>query len=195
MIAALALIWLLPASAASLFAHSTLYRQVRALVRAAEAASAEKSGVARLLSEQRPTDIVFAFLLGSAALMLTWMLAAPPLTTMFADRAVRVKVSEGLAAMRPLQEQVEATWQQFRVLPYALDAAAGLVKRSGSVIDGVNFNPINGRFRLALGSTIAELADKTIILAPAVDPWQRLLWVCVPVGISPKHLPLECRAR
>jgi Protein of unknown function (DUF2628) len=190
---AVALIWLLPGVIASLCANSLLYGQVRRLVQRAEALTTEKTGVARLLSERRPTDIVYAVLLGSVVVMITWMLVAPPLAAMYADREVRVKVAEGLAAIRPLQRQVEESWHRFHAIPYSLDDAAWFVRRSGSVIDGVNFNPINGRFRLALGSTIAELADKTIFLAPAVDPWQRLFWVCVPVGISPKHLPLECR--
>jgi hypothetical protein len=190
---AVALIWLMPALVSALLANPLLYRQIKRIVQRAEGLTPEKTGVARLLSERRSTDIVYAVLLGGVALLLTWMLLAPPLTAMYADRAVRVKVAEGLAAVRPLQAQVEDNWHRFQSIPYTLDDAAWFVKRSGSVIDGVNFNPINGRFRLALGSTIAELADKTIFLAPAVDPWHRLFWVCVPVGISPKHLPLECR--
>jgi hypothetical protein len=190
---AVALIWLLPAVLASLLAEPLLYRQMKHLVQRAEALTPEKTGVARILSARRSTDLVYAILLGAAALMMVWMLLAPPLATMYADRTVREKVAEGLAAVRPLQRQVEESWHYFHAIPYTLHDAARFVKRSGSVVDGVNFNPINGRFRLALGSTIAELANKTIFLAPAVDPWQRLFWVCVPVGISPKHLPLECR--
>ena len=190
---AVALIWLMPALVSALLANSLLYRQVKRVVLRAEALTPEKTGVARLLSERRSTDPVYAVLLGGVAFIVTWMLLAPPLAAMYADRAVRAKVAEGLAAIRPLQRQVEDNWHYFNAIPYTLDDAAWFVKRSGSVIDGVNFNPINGRFRLALGSTIAELADKTIFLAPAVDPWHRLFWVCVPVGISPKHLPLECR--
>ena len=168
---------------------------MKRLVQETEARTKEKTGVARLLSQREPTDMAFAVLLGGAAMLTTWLLLAPPLGTMLADREVRAKVAEGLAAIRPLQEQVEDSWLRFHAIPYTLDDAARFVKRSGTVIDGVNFNPINGRFRLALGSTIAELADKTIFLAPAIDPWQRLLWVCVPVGISAKHLPLECRRK
>lgn len=190
---AVALIWLVPALVASLLANPLLYREVKRLVRRAERLTTHATGVARLLSAGRPTDLVYAVLLGGVVVMVTWMLLAPLLSAMYADRSVRVKVTEGLAAMRPLQRQVEESWHRFHAIPYTLDDAAWFVRRSGSVIDGVNFNPINGRFRLALGSTIAELAEKTIFLAPAVDPWQRLFWVCVPVGISPKHLPLECR--
>ena len=67
------------------------------------------------------------------------------------------------------------------------------MRTGGGVIDSVNFNPLSGRLRVALGSTIAELAGKNILLAPVVDPAQRLHWICIPVDIAPKYLPAQCR--
>ena len=75
----------------------------------------------------------------------------------------------------------------------ALDDAATLMQLGGLVVDNVSFSPINGRLRLALGSTIEELAGKTILLAPTVDRSQHMRWVCVPVDIPAKYLPQECR--
>ena len=125
--------------------------------------------------------------------MLAPHLVAPALYAMYQDRTIRTRVIESLAAVKPLQRQVEDNWVRFKALPHALDDAATLMPLGGLVVDNVSFSPINGRLRLALGSTIEELSGKTILLAPTVDPSQRMRWVCVPVDIPAKYLPQECR--
>ena len=69
------------------------------------------------------------------------------------------------------------------------------LRAGGGLIDSVNFNPLNGRLRVALGARIAELAGKNILLAPVVDPAQGLQWLCIPVDIAPQYLPWQCRRR
>ncbi len=186
------LIWLIPGAIAALFANSLLYHRVRRLVRRAETVCREKSAVARFLTGRSPTDFVLA---AASALIATIALSLvmPRIEAMYQDRAVRAQLAQSLAAIIPLQRQIEDSWQRASAMPLSLDQAAALARTGGNLIDSVSFNPINGRLRLALGPTIADLSGKNILLAPTVDPWQRLQWVCIPVDIASKYLPLQCR--
>lgn len=187
------LVWILPSVIAALFANSLVYSRVKRLVRRAQARAGDTSAMARSLAGRPPTTIAIAILFGGAAIMLAPRLAAPGLYAMYQDHTIRTQVIESLAAVQPLQRQVEDNWARFKAIPYTLDDAATLMQLGGLVVDNVSFSPINGRLRLALGSTIAELSGKTILLAPTVTPTQQMRWVCIPVDIPSKYLPQECR--
>ncbi len=186
------LVWLVPGAIAALLANSLLYRRVKRLVRRAELACREQSAVARFLTGRSPTDFVLA---ATSALIATVLLSLvmPRIEATYHDRAVRARLAQSLAAIKPLQRQIEESWRRASAMPLSLDHAAALARTGGNLIDSVNFNPSNGRLRLALGPTIADLSGKNILLAPTIDPWQRLHWVCIPVDIAPKYLPMQCR--
>ena len=187
------LVWILPGVIAALLANSLVYARVKRLVRQAGALGSEMSVVARSLAARRPTAIVIAILFVAVAIALAPRLIAPGLYAMYQDRTVRAQVIASLAAVRPLQRQIEQSWQRFNLIPHTLDDAAMLVGRDSLLLDNVSFSPITGRFRLALGPTIEELSGKAIFLAPALGPSRQMRWVCIPVDIPPKYLPQECR--
>ncbi|TMH01140.1 MAG: DUF2628 domain-containing protein [Betaproteobacteria bacterium] len=187
------LILILPNVIAALFANALVYSRVKTLMRRAQARAGDTSDMAHGLARRPPTTVAIAILFGGAAIMLAPRLVAPALYAMYQDRTIRTRVIESLAAVKPLQRQVEDNWIRFKAIPRALDDAATLMQLGGLVVDNVSFSPIDGRLRLALGSTIEELAGKTILLAPTVDRSQHMRWVCVPVDIPAKYLPQECR--
>jgi hypothetical protein len=47
--------------------------------------------------------------------------------------------------------------------------------------------------RLALDSSIPELSGRSILLAPAIDRWLQVRWICIPVDIPERYLPQECK--
>jgi hypothetical protein len=53
-------------------------------------------------------------------------------------------------------------------------------------------SPVSGRVRVDLGAYHPELDGKAILLAPAVDPEQRVRWICVPVDVPRRYLPPPC---
>ena len=109
------------------------------------------------------------------------------------EHEVRTQIAAGIESVRPLQEQVEASWDRFRAIPRRLDFGAVRVQAATAFFDEVRFRPANGRLRLGLGSAIPELWGRTIFLAPAVDGAQRIHWMCIPVDIPAQFLPAECR--
>jgi hypothetical protein len=193
LIAAAAALWLLPGVLAALFANSLLYRRVKRLLRRAQAHSTEMTAVARQLSTRRPTALLVALLVGGAVVALAPSFIAPRLYMIYHDRDIQGRVAASLAAVKPLQLQVEESLQRFHALPHALDRAVMIMQRSGTLIDSVSFNPLNGRLRLALASTEADSAGDALLLTPVLDAWGGLYWVCIPVHIAQKYLPKECR--
>jgi hypothetical protein len=187
-----ALVWLLPGLIAAPLANSLLYRRVRRLVDGATARGRETSKAARLLSACRPTDLVLA-----VACALTGTMAAsvlvPHVVALYENHTIRAQLAETLAAVKPLQREIEESWERSNAVPRTIDHAVTFVRIGGDLIDSVNFNPFSGRLRVALGSAIAKVAGKNILLAPVVDPSQQLRWICIPVDIAPKYLPLQCR--
>ena len=186
------LVWILPGVIAALLANSLVYARVKRLVRQ-EALISEMSVVARSLAARRSTAMVAAIIFVAGAIALAPPLIAPGLYAMYQDRTLREQVIASLAAVRPLQRQIEQSWERFNSIPHTLDDAALLVGRGSLLLDNVSFSPITGRLRLALGPTVRELSGKAIFLAPAVGPSRQMHWVCIPVDIPPKYLPQECR--
>jgi hypothetical protein len=192
---AAALVWLFPGVVAALLADSLLYARVKRLVQRARGAGPEITEVAKRLATAKPTSVWVAAILGVMSIAPIPTLIMPHLYALHQERTIRAHVAESLAAVKPMQNQVEETWDRFKVIPYTLDEAAAMMARGGRFLDSVNFNPITGRMRVALGSRFAELSGKSILLAPALDPWQRLHWICIPVDVAEKYLPLECRRK
>ena len=135
-----------------------------------------------------------AILLGGGALLLAASLVEPGVRGAYFEHEVRAKVSAALASVRPLQQQVEESWARLQAIPRNLDVDALRLQAAAAFFDEVSFRPANGRLRLALGSSIPELFGRSILLAPAVDPMQRIQWMCIPIDIPAKYLPKECRS-
>jgi hypothetical protein len=190
---ALLLLWLLPGIVAALIADTLLYHNARDRVRDAEAQSIRPEEAARLLGECPPIALWSALLLGGVAIMSSLFVAAPNLQTAVADRVVRTRVAEALAALQPLQRQVEDGWGLAKsTLISPNDEFVGW-QFGADFLGAVNVSLESGRLRLALGSTIPELTGRSILLAPALDRDERVHWICVPVGIPARYLPQACR--
>ena len=187
------LIWLVPGVVASLIADTLLYRSARRLVRKAEAKTLWPEDAARMLATRAPIAPGSAVLLGGAAILFALYVAAPSLQTAYADRVVRTRVAEVLAAIQPLQRQVEEWWGLSISVPVFPDYEVVGSRRGSEFLEGVDVSPANGRVRLALGPLIPELAGRSILLAPALDRQQQLRWICVPVDIPARYLPQACR--
>ena len=149
--------------------------------------------MASLLAVRNPTSLAAALLLGGGAIVLALLFAGPSVRGAWFEHDVRTKIAAGLDALRPLQEQVEENWDRFRAIPRALDYDGMRVRAATAFFDEVRFRPANGRLRLGLGSAIPELWGRTILLAPAIDPAQRIHWLCIPIDIPAQFLPGECR--
>jgi hypothetical protein len=188
-------IWFLPGLIPALLANSLLYRRVRRLVQQAEESTGNAAQAASLLASRSPTSLVAALLLGGGAIVLAGNLILPSVRVAWVEHQVRAKVTAALASVRPLQEQIEDGWSRFRAIPRKLDADGLRVGAATAFFDEVSFRPANGRLRLGVGSSIPELFGRSILLAPAVDPFQKILWMCIPVDIPAKYLPKECRSR
>ena len=190
---AVVMVWLLPAIAAALCADSLLYQRIRRQVRAAEAASERTDEVAAILCAERPTAMWAALVFGGAALALLLAVAVPGLRVLYDQHVVRGQVAAGLAAVAPLQRQVEESWQRSASIPRRPDYAAVQAQRGATFLDTVDLSPASGRVRLVLGSALGELAGKALLLAPAVDARQQIHWYCIAVDTPERFLPQDCR--
>jgi hypothetical protein len=187
------LIWLAPGAVASLIADTLLYRSARRLVQKAEARTLWPEDAARMLATRTPIAPGSAVFLGGAAILLALYVAAPSLQTAYADRVVRTRVAEVLAAIQPLQRQVEDWWGLSKLAPVLPDYEVVGSRRGAEFLERVDVSLANGRLRLALGPLIPELSGRSILLAPALDRQQQLRWICVPVDIPARYLPQACR--
>jgi hypothetical protein len=186
-------IWFVPCVVPALLANGLLFHKLRSAVARAEARRRGSSDVASVLTAKAPTALAVALCVGIAAAVLTPQWAAPNLTALYKGHVLRARLAESLAAVRPLQQQIEDSVERFGVFPRTPDYATMLAQRGAMLVDDINLNPTSGRLRLALGPAFAELDGKSILLVPAIDAGQRVRWVCVPVGIPRAWLPAECR--
>src|SRR5262249_26250985 len=158
------------------------YHKARELVRDAEAETVRTDEAARLLGERAPIAVGSALLLGCVAVLSSLMVVSPVLQTAVADRVVRTRVADALAALRPLQKQIEGGWDlamQSLVAPnYDIVGDLG-----SDFVTVVNVSVESGRLRVALGPLIPQLTGRSILLAPALDRDERVRWICVPVDI------------
>lgn len=191
---ALVMIWLLPGIIPALFADALLYRRVRGEVAIAERTSASSKNAVERLSQRPATSASSAVLFGGGAVVLALTLLLPGLHAGYVDLGVRAKVSESLAAVRGLQREIEETWASSRLVPRQTANASVRTQVGGRLIEDLNVSPASGRVRVAWGEAVPQLAGKAVLLAPAVDPRERVQWLCVPVDIPARFLPRACRA-
>jgi hypothetical protein len=185
-------IWILPGALAAVAANSLLYRRVRRAIGRAEAAGGSVSRAARVLATRKPTSVAAA-MVGGAVLALGLGGTADKLHEAYVEHAVQATIRESLAAVRWLQQEVEEQFWHFGVPARPPEAVRQLAKQSAPDLADVTVSEQNGRVRLGLGRSIPELAGKAILLAPSVDSWQRVHWLCIPVDIPQRYLPKECR--
>jgi hypothetical protein len=184
--------WLIPAVIGGTFANTFYYRRVRRLVRRAEKNTRSASMVAKRLLKRGPTDIVLAALLGAGFLLCIGSIVGPRLQSAYHAHGMRVKLEQVIAAVKPLQRQVEDNWARARSIPQRPDYGAVRAHQAYALVDGVELNASNGRVRVNLGSALPELEGRSILLAPAVDAWQKLRWLCVPIDIPTAYVPAAC---
>jgi len=190
---AVAVIWFLPGVLAALAADSLLYWRVKHQVREAEAASERKDVVAALLSGRRQTAPLAAAAIGSAVFGLLLNVTIPELGVIHERHVVRATVVAGLAAVAPLQRQVEEQWRRTRSIPRWPDYSAVEAQRGAAYLDNVDVSPTTGRVRLGLGPATGEIAGKVLLLAPTIDAEQRVHWHCIPIDVPAEYLPKDCR--
>jgi hypothetical protein len=186
-------IWILPGLISALLANSLLYRRVRRQIGRAEAAAGSVPRAARMLTTRKPTSVASALMLGGGVLLIALGGSFDRLREAYVDHAVRATVAESLNAVRWLQMEVEEQWWRFGVPARPPEAVRQLARESAPDLADVSVSEQNGRVRLGLGRSIPELAGKAILLAPSVDAWQRVHWLCVPIDIPQKYLPKDCR--
>jgi len=186
-------IWILPGAVSVAFANPLLYARVRRIVANAEAARGEPHDVAKIVAASKPTSMPAAFLLGGGAMAAMFALTVPWLHTLYEDLGLRTGVAESLAAMRPLQQQIEDSVLRAKTIPPEPDVAEIRTRLGRALIDTVHLSPINGRLRLVLGPALPELSGKMILLVPTEDSRQRVQWLCIPIDVLAKYLPPECR--
>jgi len=185
--------WILPGTVSVAFANPLLYGRVRRIVADAEAARGDPHDVAKIVAASQPTSMPAALLLGGAAMAAMLAFAGPSLHTLYEDLGVRTGVAESLAAMRPLQRQIEDSVLRAKTIPPEPDATAIRTRLGRALVDTVHLSPINGRLRLVLGPALPELSGKMILLVPTEDSRQRIQWLCIPIDVLAKYLPPECR--
>jgi hypothetical protein len=116
----------------------------------------------------------------------------PSLQSAYTDHVVRSRVAEGLAAIQPLQRQIEE-WFVARSPSDVPKFEAAETRPGAEYLEAVNVSLASGRVRLALGPLIPELSGRSILLAPAMDRRQQVRWICIPVDIPARYLPQACR--
>jgi pilin/uncharacterized protein DUF2628 len=191
---ALIVVWGLPGILTALAADSLLYRRVKREVSEAEASSERKDVVAALLRERRHTAPIVALGLGGAIIALLLSVTVPELDVLHRQHVVRASVAAGLAAVSPLQRQVEAQWASTGTIPRRPDYSAVEAHRGAAFLESVDLSPRTGRVRIALGAATGAVAGKALLLAPTIDGERRIHWYCVAVDVPEQYLPPDCRA-
>ena len=186
------LVWLGPGLVAATIANTLVYRQARRLVGTAEVHTRRPDQAARWLSQRTVLAPIPAALAGAATILLVLQVVIPSLQATYADQVVRSRIAESLAAIQPLQRQLEE-WFVSRSPSDAPDVALAQMRPGSELVEPVNVSPISGRVRLALDALTPELIGRSILLAPALDRWQQVRWICVPVDVPARYLPRECR--
>jgi hypothetical protein len=186
------LVWLAPGLVAAAIANTLVYRQTRRLVGTAEARTRRPDQAARWLSQRTVIAPIPAALAGAATILLALQVVIPSLQATYADQVVRSRIAESLAAIQPLQRQLE-DWFVSRSPSDAPDFALAQLRPGAESPDPVNVSPTSGRVRLALDALTPELSGRSILLAPALDRRQQVRWICIPVDVPARYLPRECR--
>jgi hypothetical protein len=186
------LVWLCPGVIAAAIANTLVYRQARRLVGTAEARTRRPDKAAQWLSQRTVIAPIPAAIAGGATILLALQVMIPSLEATYADQVIRSRIAESLAAIQPLQRQLEE-WFVSRSPFDAPDFALTQVQPGAELVDPVNVSLTSGRVRLALDALTPELSGRSILLAPALDRRQQVRWICVPVNVPARYLPRECR--
>jgi hypothetical protein len=194
LIVAALLIWLLPSLCAATLADSLLYRRIRRLVRRAEATSVNAAEAARVITARDPTSGIGGLLLGVGAIAIALAVAAPDLFRAYSEHTVREQVAAALSAVKDVQQKVEERYERTGRAPQKREELAVPSAQWAHMLEELSLNPATGRLRLSLGPAVPELWGKTLLLAPALDVFQRVRWFCIPIDIPAKYLPKECRS-
>lgn len=189
---ALLAVWLIPALVSGAFANTFYYRHIRHLVRQAERSSRSPEAAARYLIDRPATGALPGVLFGIAALLFVASLAGARLQIAYHEHGIRSKVAQAIAAMKPLQRQVEEDWANTRSLPQRPDYGAVRAEKGSALVQTFELSVRSGRVRFALGPAVPELQGRSILLAPAPDGWQKLRWLCIPIDIPVVYLPAIC---
>ena len=185
-------VWLIPGIVSATCANTFYYHRVKRLVRQAEKNTRSAETAASRLLKRGSTDIVLALLLGVGTLLFVGSIIGPRLQLAHHAHGMRVKLEQVMAAVKPLQRQVEDDWASTRSIPQRPDYRAVRMHQAYALVEGVHLNPRNGRVRVDLGDAVPELEGRSILLAPAVDAWQKLRWLCVPIDIPTAYVPAAC---
>jgi hypothetical protein len=192
LIGALVCVWSVPAIISGAFANTFYYRQIRSLIRQAERSTRSPEAAARRLINRSPTDALAGVLFGTAALLMVASLAGGRLQAAYHEQGVRTKVAQAIAAMKPLQQQVEEDWTIAHALPKRPDYRAVRAQQAYPLVQSFELSARSGRVRFDLGPAVPELQGRSILLAPAVDTWQKLRWLCIPIDIPIDYVPRAC---
>lgn len=191
--AAAALVWILPSAAFAVVANALLHRRVKRVVENAEAEAATAHEVASAVARAGPTSLAGA-LAGVGALAAAFGVVLSVLQALNDTRVVRADVEAALAAMQPLQREIEEGYLRLQAMPQPEQTLLRTWLGS-TTIDTVSVSQATGRLRITFGPTRPALTGKMILLVPALDESQRVEWLCIAVGIEPKHIPAQCRSR
>jgi hypothetical protein len=189
-VAALA-VWFSPGIVGALLGNTLLHRKSRQLIREAETLMPQTDKAARWLSRR---TVIAPY---QAAAVTVIMLAAlgivvPNFKSAYSEQLVKSRITASIAALQPLQRQLEE-WFMTRSPDDAPAIALAETSVDAPWLTKVNVSLANGRVRLALDSSIPELSGRSILLAPAIDRWMQVRWICIPVDIPERYLPQECK--
>ena len=173
-------------------ANTLVYHRARQRVRDAESRTSEPDQAARWLSRRPVIAPMPAAVTGAATILLALYVVIPGLQSARAEQVVRSHITEGLAAMQPLQRQLEA-WFASPLPSTAPDFELPQAGPGAAFLEVVDVDLTNGRVRLSLRPSIPELSGRSILLAPALDHRHQVRWVCIAVDIPARYLPPECR--
>ena len=184
-------VWFSPGLVGALVANTLLHRKSRQLVLEAEALTSQTDKAARWLSRRR---VIAPFQAAAATVILLAALGVvvPVFKSVYSDQLAKARIVESIAAIRPLQRQLEE-WFMSRSPDDAPAIALAEPSIHTSPLERVTVSLVNGRVRLALDSSIPELSGRSILLAPAIDRWLQVRWICIPVDIPERYLPQECK--
>ena len=190
---ALLLIWIIPGSIAAAFADYLVYRRVRREALTAERETANPVEAATRAASAGAVSW-YGAAAGVAAVAVIAGAVSHDLVLAWREHVVRQQVVATLAAVRGLEQEVEANWMSARLVPSQVGALSPSSVAT-TVVEDVNVSPENGRLRVRFGPSSPELDGKVILLAPVRTANHRVRWICVPVDIAAQLLPPECRRR
>ncbi len=191
--AAVLCVWILPGVLPAMLADTFLYNDCRYRVFRAEQGAAGATEAVQRLSMTPPTSTVAALFFGGGALICILGIVVPPLANAYHERSVRMQVARALAALREVEDDIEAHWTTSRLLPEQTAHPGLRAHPSAGLVGAVHVDPATGRLRVQLSRRIPDLAGKTLLVAPTRDERNRWQWMCVPVDIPDRYLPPECR--